>query len=349
MFELRPQENKNGEAAEMSLKLCRDINQMPEEVKDRFKAMKVLNDMVNDVCEEEEREHRALELKYEKLYQPVYAKRKALVSGEPEAVDEKLIQLFAERVDIFKDEAFKQDVEIGPCDVKSIQNTPHGVCNFWLKAMCNNMSISQQITEKDRPILEYLSDITLDLHEEGYGFELGFHFPKNPYFKNALLKKSFPMKEENQVDKAEGTVIEWTPGSDVTKQKKKKGKGKNKKTVVVKAQSFFNFFETVERSEKDGGDDEDEEESADGDMQLEDDLDLGTTIKDDLVPLALEYYLNVIPQEEANSDDDDEDSDDSEEEKPAPKKGGKGGKPSGGAKPEAGGADGKKEQECKQQ
>ena len=55
---------------------------MPDEVKDRFKAMKVLNDMVNDVCEEEQREHRALELKYEKLYQPVYAKRRALTSGD---------------------------------------------------------------------------------------------------------------------------------------------------------------------------------------------------------------------------------------------------------------------------
>jgi nucleosome assembly protein 1-like 1 len=251
----------------MSLKLCRDINQMPEEVKDRFKAMKVLNDMVNDVCEEEQREHRALELKYEKLYQPVYAKRRALTSGEQDAVDEKLIALFNERVEIFRDEAFKQDVEIGPCDVKSIQNTPFGVCNFWLKAMCNNMSIAQQITEKDRPILEYLADISLDLHETGYGFELGFHFTKNPYFKNAVLKKSFPMKEENQVERAEGTVIEWTPGSDVTKQKKKKGKGKNKKTVVVKAQSFFNFFETVEKSaDKEGGDDDDDSDGDEGDM-----------------------------------------------------------------------------------
>jgi hypothetical protein len=54
-------------------------------------------------------------------------------------------------------------------------------------------------------------------------------------------------------------------------------------------------------------------------------LDLGTTIKDDLVPLALEYYLNVIPQEEADGSDDDMESDGSDEDvKPAPKKGGKG-------------------------
>lgn len=41
---------------------------MPAEVKDRFKALKVINDMINDLDEEEMRESRALELKYEKLY-----------------------------------------------------------------------------------------------------------------------------------------------------------------------------------------------------------------------------------------------------------------------------------------
>ncbi len=41
---------------------------MPDEVKDRFKAIKVIYDEVNELNEEEEREHRLLELKYEKLY-----------------------------------------------------------------------------------------------------------------------------------------------------------------------------------------------------------------------------------------------------------------------------------------
>lgn len=41
---------------------------MPAEVKDRFKALKVLYDQVNVVEQEEEKEYRLLELKYEKLY-----------------------------------------------------------------------------------------------------------------------------------------------------------------------------------------------------------------------------------------------------------------------------------------
>jgi len=48
-------------------------------------------------------------------------------------------------------------------------------------------------------------------------------------------------------------TIEWTPGSDPTKEKKKKKIKKNGKksnvTVMVKTESFFNFFETIEMTE----------------------------------------------------------------------------------------------------
>ena len=49
------------------------------------------------------------------------------------------------------------------------------------------------------------------------------------------------------------------------------------------------------------------------------DFDIGNDFKDDLIPLALEYYLGVIEQE---SDDDDEDGEgeDSDEGSPSPKK-----------------------------
>ena len=66
---------RDPDQAELEYKMCKDINAMPEEVKDRFKALKVLYDQVNDMDEEEEKEYRALEIKYEKLYQGVYAKR----------------------------------------------------------------------------------------------------------------------------------------------------------------------------------------------------------------------------------------------------------------------------------
>ena len=51
------------------------------------------------------------------------------------------------------------------------------------------------------------------------------------------------MKEQNSCEKTVGTEIQWKDAScDVTKTKKKKGKGKKKVNVVVKCDSFFNFF-----------------------------------------------------------------------------------------------------------
>lgn len=199
----------------------------------------------------------------------------------------------------------------------------YGVSGFWLKAMCANNHVSSAIHEKDRPILGYLQDVKLDQHTDGYGFDLVFLFEKNSYFKETELKKTFQMCKQNVIEKCIGTPITWMPGCDVTKTKKKKGKGKKKTMVIVKCESFFNFFETVETAEKSKkpkpDDDEDEEPDEDAE-QMDEDFDLGTTFRDDLIPLALEYYLGVIEQEQGGEDDEDsdgdEDMDDEEDQKP---------------------------------
>ena len=48
------------------------------------------------------------------------------------------------------------------------------------------------------------------------------------------------------------------------------------------------------------------------------DFDIGNDFKDDLIPLALEYYLGVIEQE--SDDDEDGEGDESDEGSPSPKK-----------------------------
>jgi len=40
---------KDPDMAELELKMSKDINAMPEEVRDRFKAIKVLYDQVNEI------------------------------------------------------------------------------------------------------------------------------------------------------------------------------------------------------------------------------------------------------------------------------------------------------------
>ena len=118
-------------------------------------------------------------------------------------------------------------------------------------------------------------------------------------------------------------------------------------TNTVKADSFFNFFETVEAAEgpkkstAGNEDDSDDEENKIG-QQMDHDFDMGNDIKDDLIPLALEYYLGVI--EKADSDDEDGDDDDDDDDEPKPKKGGK----KQGKVAPGGGPKGPNGEECKQ-
>lgn len=183
------------------------------------------------------------------MYAEVYAKRAQLLSGAVEPSEE-LIQAFEKRHEEMKDDKY-DGVDIEICDVKDIQNSEKGVSGFWFRAMLANGEISRMISEKDRAILQYLENIELTLHEEGYGFDLKFTFEKNSYFKGTELSKSFVMGKQNVIEKCIGTKIEWEAGCDptVTKKKKKvKGKDgkKTNKNVTVKTDSFFNFFETIE-------------------------------------------------------------------------------------------------------
>ena len=80
-----------------------------------------------------------------------------------------------------------------------------------------------------------------------------FTFEPNSYFAGTELRKTFVMSRPNVIERCQGMTIEWTPGSDPTKEKKKKKIKKNGKksnvTVMVKTESFFNFFETIEMTE----------------------------------------------------------------------------------------------------
>ena len=135
-------------------------------------------------------------------------------------------------------------------------------------------------------------------------------------------------------------------------------------TVTVKCDSFFNFFETIDlenEKEADGKEDKDEDDPEhDIGERMDIDYDTGSAFKDDLIPLALEYYLGVIEQDDDDYGDEHECDDDHDHPHPPYKKAGKKGikssEPSGDSqdpssdsnKGGAGGA-GDAKPECKQQ
>lgn len=288
--------------------------------------------------DEEEALYRELEIKYDKLYKEVYEQRMLVLLGE-KAPAEELLKEYETRAKELDDEDYKK-IEVTACDVKDIQNTPLGVPGFWMRAMLTHGGISRLIQEKDRPILMYLQDISCDLHNPGYGFDLTFTFEKNDYFKNAQLRKSFVMTRQNVIEKCDGTEIEWKDGKDVTKkkikkkQKSKKGQAGKTITKTVEQESFFNFFKTIAMpDEKDLVDgkapakepEDDEKPEKDVGELMDEDFDMGNEFKDQLIPLALEYYLEVIEEDEDDGEDDGEDDDECDDDECDDKHHGKGG------------------------
>ena len=135
--------------------------------------------------EEEQTEYRKLELEFEEKYKVIYDQREKLINGKDDDSysKEDILKEFEETVTKFKDDDYEKLI-VEPCDVKAIQNTPKGISDFWIKALLNH-PLGEMIFEKDRPILGYLENITLDLHEgdKNEGFDLTFKFASNSYFK----------------------------------------------------------------------------------------------------------------------------------------------------------------------
>nr|XP_025672167.1 nucleosome assembly protein 1;4 isoform X2 [Arachis hypogaea] len=275
------------------------------------KRVEVLRDLQgqHDELETKFIEERAqLEAKYQKLYEPLYTKRYEIVNGvvEVEGITNEPVP-----------------AEDPPC------NSEKGVPNFWLTAMKANDILAEEITERDEGALKYLKDIKWCKIDNPKGFKLEFYFDSNPYFKNSLLTKTYHMIEDDEpiLEKAIGTKIEWNPGKSLTEKilKKKPKKGsKNAKPIIKteKCESFFNFFNPPQVPEDlDEDDDIDDDTVEELQNLLEHDYDLGSTIRDKIIPHAVSWFTGEAAQsdfEEIGDEDDDdgdgeEDEDDEEE------------------------------------
>lgn len=123
------------------------------------------------------------------------------------------------------------------------------------------------------------------------------------------------------LEKAIGTEIEWYPGKCLTQKvlQKKPKKGSKDTEPIIKTQdcmSFFNFFNPPQVP------DDDEEIDEDAAVQLQDqmeqDYDIGSTIREKIIPHAVSWFTGEAQDEEYDeenySDDDEYDEEDEEDE-----------------------------------
>ncbi|KAL1531007.1 Nucleosome assembly protein 1 [Salvia divinorum] len=267
------------------------MESLPPRVRTRVEALKSIQSQHDELEAKYIEERTALEAKYQILYEPFYTKRFEIVNGVAEV------------------EGVAADTEV------------KGVPDFWLTAMKSNEILEEEITERDEEALKYLKDIKWSRLDDPKGFKLEFFFDTNPFFKNSVLRKTYHMIEEDEpiLEKAIGTEIEWHPGKCLTQKvlKKKPKKGaKNAKPIIKteKCESFFNFFNPPEVPD----DDEDMDDDKAEELQnlMEQDYDIGSTIRDKIIPHAVSWFTGEAAEgdELILSDEDDEDDDDEEDE-----------------------------------
>ncbi|XP_022999499.1 nucleosome assembly protein 1;2-like isoform X1 [Cucurbita maxima] len=273
-------------------------------VRKRVEALREIQSQHDELEAKFFEERLALEAKYQKLYQPLYSRRFDIVNGVVEA------------------EGVAKESPAGQEEDK--EAAEKGVPDFWLSAMKNNEVLAEEITERDEGALKYLKDIKWCRIDNPKGFKIDFFFDTNPFFKNSVLSKTYHMIDEDEpiLEKAIGTEIEWYPGKCLTQKllKKKPKKGsKNAKpiTKTENCESFFNFFSPPQVPDDDEDIDEDTAEELQN--QMEQDYDIGSTIRDKIIPHAVSWFTGEAIQDEDfedmdNEDDDDDDNDDDEEE-----------------------------------
>uniref|UniRef100_A0ACD6ATL6 Uncharacterized protein n=1 Tax=Avena sativa TaxID=4498 RepID=A0ACD6ATL6_AVESA len=167
--------------------------------------------------------------------------------------------------------------------------------------MKNHESLPEE--ERDVEALKYLKDIKWFRITEPKGFKLEFHFDTNPFFKNAVLTKTYQMIDEDEpiLEKAIGTEIEWYPWKCLTQKvlKKRLEKGSKNAKPNIKTEtykSFFNFFSPPQVPGDDEGIDEDAAERLQN--QMEQDYDIGCTIRDKVIPHFVSWFTEEAAQDE---------------------------------------------------
>ncbi|GLG93387.1 Nucleosome assembly protein 1 paralog 8 [Gryllus bimaculatus] len=308
------------------------LEALPSSARRRIKSLKKLQLEVTNLEAKFYEEVHLLEMKYHKLYTPLFEKRGEIISGKYEPTDAECQWDLDDEKDEELTEDMKNKVKIEDAEpVKKEEKEEKnddvkGIPDFWLTIFKNVQMLSEMVQEHDEPILKHLQDIKVVIHEANpMGFTLEFYFSPNDFFTNTVLTKMYEMKctpdeqdpfsfEGPEIYKCKGCTIDWKKGMNVTvKLVKKKQKHKSRGSVrtitkTVQNDSFFNFFTPPSMPE-------DPEAEVDEETQalLTSDFEIGHYIRERIVPRAVLYFTGEALEDEDYEEEEEGEEDEEEE------------------------------------
>ena len=187
------------------------IESLPSSVRRRVAGLKGIQKEHSKLEAAFQEEVLALEKKYLTKYTPLYERRAKIVNGAVEPTDE---EVKAGEPDEDEDEDEDKGAKVETAEELKFDNDLHGVPEFWLSAIKNQISLAELITSRDEAALKVLRDIRLEYLEKP-GFRLIFEFGENEFFSNKIITKTYYYQEESGYggdfiyDRAEGDKIDW--------------------------------------------------------------------------------------------------------------------------------------------
>jgi len=282
--------DNDGGLAKMSGSRIEFLGQPPSVLR-RVKALKKLQ--VEEINLESKFHVRLneLEKEYQPLFQQINKKRKDIVIGEHEPKDDECDAPIFHGMTAEDMEKLEKMMPKGLDDVK-------GIPEFWLDAMLNCYEVEELLQGEDLEILKHLIDVTSDLHENDLGFTLSFHFKENPYFTNRVLKKAYVMVSSPDSDMPidyDGPVLKSTKADPIDWIRATSASG-GKRDIhgeLIRSPggvpSFFEFFDSAEKVYSD-------EMGEDEEAVMEKDYELALTFRDSIIPKAVLYLTDEVPQ-----------------------------------------------------
>ncbi|KAK7891725.1 hypothetical protein WMY93_023688 [Mugilogobius chulae] len=265
---------------------------LPKAVKRRVHALKRLQVQCANIEAKFYEEVHELERKYSALYQPLFDKRRDIVTGTVEPTDEE-------------------------CEWQSDRDEEDELAEHDEPILKHLKDIQVKFSEPGQPM-----SFTLEFHFEPNGYF------NNAVLTKVYKMKSEPDESEPfsfegpEIVDCEGCQIDWHKGKDVTvKTIKKKQKHKGRGTVrtvtkTVPNDSFFNFFNPAKAS-PDAEDDDSEFTLA----TLATDFEIGHFFRERIVPRAVLYFTGEADEsfeeeemEEGDEEEQDEEGDEDDDE-----------------------------------